>query len=165
MRPCRAHTSILACVHRRSFNAYCFKELPLTFKLNSYFLGRVRPLSLFYSDASADGVEEKPLVPRSRSHARLRRNATMSHAFPQVDSDLSRPRRSGDVRGRQLNVCSEYRASGVILIGQLAHRRTRLALLNVSTGLRPAAVLASALYPTSESMWSQFQSCGSSSSH
>ncbi|GBP79758.1 Protein FAM49B [Eumeta japonica] len=38
----------------------------------------VRPLSLFCSDASADGVEERSLVPRSRSHARLRRNATMS---------------------------------------------------------------------------------------
>ncbi|GBP36457.1 hypothetical protein EVAR_88037_1 [Eumeta japonica] len=44
-------------------------------------VGRVRPLSLFYSDASADGVEEGSLVPRSRSHARLRRNVTMSHAF------------------------------------------------------------------------------------
>ncbi|GBP33184.1 hypothetical protein EVAR_14865_1 [Eumeta japonica] len=43
--------------------------------------GCVRPLSLFYSDASADGVEERSLVPRSRSHARFRRNATMSHAF------------------------------------------------------------------------------------
>ncbi|GBO99573.1 hypothetical protein EVAR_723_1 [Eumeta japonica] len=41
----------------------------------------VRPLSLFYSDASADGVEERSLVLRSRSHARLRRNATLSHAF------------------------------------------------------------------------------------
>ncbi|GBP66541.1 hypothetical protein EVAR_51066_1 [Eumeta japonica] len=41
----------------------------------------VRPLSLFYSDASADRVEERSLVPRSRSHARLRRNATMSHAL------------------------------------------------------------------------------------
>ncbi|GBP18951.1 hypothetical protein EVAR_78419_1 [Eumeta japonica] len=39
------------------------------------------PLSLFYSDASADGVEERSLVPLSRSHARLRRNATMSHTF------------------------------------------------------------------------------------
>ncbi|GBP82873.1 hypothetical protein EVAR_55424_1 [Eumeta japonica] len=37
----------------------------------------MRPLSLFYSDASADGVEERSLVPSSR----LRRNATMSHAF------------------------------------------------------------------------------------
>ncbi|GBP52191.1 hypothetical protein EVAR_87576_1 [Eumeta japonica] len=45
------------------------------------FLGCVRPLSLFHSDTSADGVEERSLVPRSRSHARLRRNATMSHAF------------------------------------------------------------------------------------
>ncbi|GBP27269.1 hypothetical protein EVAR_77283_1 [Eumeta japonica] len=44
-------------------------------------VGCVQPLSLFYSDASADGVEEKSLVPRSRSRARLRRNATMSHAF------------------------------------------------------------------------------------
>ncbi|GBP19388.1 hypothetical protein EVAR_12430_1 [Eumeta japonica] len=43
--------------------------------------GCVRPLSLFYSDASADGVEERLLVTRSRSHAWLRRNATMSHAF------------------------------------------------------------------------------------
>ncbi|GBP04701.1 hypothetical protein EVAR_3661_1 [Eumeta japonica] len=42
---------------------------------------RVRPLSLFYSDASADGVEERSFVPRSRSHDRLRQNATMSHAF------------------------------------------------------------------------------------
>ncbi|GBP41899.1 hypothetical protein EVAR_31662_1 [Eumeta japonica] len=41
----------------------------------------VRPLSLFYSDASADGVEERSLVPRSRSHARLKRNVAMSHAF------------------------------------------------------------------------------------
>ncbi|GBP08359.1 hypothetical protein EVAR_78822_1 [Eumeta japonica] len=41
----------------------------------------VRPLSLFYSDASADGVEERSLVPCSRSRVRLRRNATMSHAF------------------------------------------------------------------------------------
>ncbi|GBP56421.1 hypothetical protein EVAR_90092_1 [Eumeta japonica] len=40
-------------------------------------MGCVRPLSLFYSDASADGVEERSLVPRSRSHARLWR----SHAF------------------------------------------------------------------------------------
>ncbi|GBP35712.1 hypothetical protein EVAR_82646_1 [Eumeta japonica] len=47
-------------------------------------LGCVRPLSLFYSDASADGVEERSLVPRSRSHAQLRQNATMSHAFPCV---------------------------------------------------------------------------------
>ncbi|GBP05343.1 hypothetical protein EVAR_76774_1 [Eumeta japonica] len=44
-------------------------------------IGCVRPLSLFYSDASADGVEERSLVPHSRSHARLRRNATMSHGF------------------------------------------------------------------------------------
>ncbi|GBP69369.1 hypothetical protein EVAR_53446_1 [Eumeta japonica] len=43
--------------------------------------GCVRPLCLFYSNASADGVEERSLVPRSRSHARLKRNATMSHAF------------------------------------------------------------------------------------
>ncbi|GBP30369.1 hypothetical protein EVAR_18168_1 [Eumeta japonica] len=46
--------------------------------------GCVRPLSLFYSDASADGVEERSRGPRSRSHARLRRNATMSHTFPCV---------------------------------------------------------------------------------
>ncbi|GBP09384.1 hypothetical protein EVAR_5808_1 [Eumeta japonica] len=45
------------------------------------FISCVRPLSLFYSDASVDGVEERSLVPRSCSHARLRRNATMSHAF------------------------------------------------------------------------------------
>ncbi|GBP92258.1 hypothetical protein EVAR_68219_1 [Eumeta japonica] len=43
--------------------------------------GCVGPLSLFYSNASVDAVEEILLVPRSRSHARLRRNATMSHAF------------------------------------------------------------------------------------
>ncbi|GBP47564.1 hypothetical protein EVAR_40120_1 [Eumeta japonica] len=41
----------------------------------------VRPLSLFNSDASTNGVEERSLVPRSRSHARLRWNGTMSHAF------------------------------------------------------------------------------------
>ncbi|GBP30997.1 hypothetical protein EVAR_81896_1 [Eumeta japonica] len=46
--------------------------------------GCVRPLSLFYSAASADGVEERSLVPRSRSHARLRRNTTMSQAFSSV---------------------------------------------------------------------------------
>ncbi|GBP60802.1 hypothetical protein EVAR_85062_1 [Eumeta japonica] len=45
----------------------------------------VRPLSLFYSDASADGVEERSRVPRSRSCARLRRNATMSHTFSCVE--------------------------------------------------------------------------------
>ncbi|GBP41363.1 hypothetical protein EVAR_84706_1 [Eumeta japonica] len=44
-------------------------------------LGCVRPMSLFYSDASADALEERSLVPRSRSHARLKRNATMSHAL------------------------------------------------------------------------------------
>ncbi|GBP03588.1 hypothetical protein EVAR_101890_1 [Eumeta japonica] len=44
-------------------------------------VGCVRPLSLFYSDVSADGLEERSLVPRSLSHAQLRRNATMSHAF------------------------------------------------------------------------------------
>ncbi|GBP70860.1 hypothetical protein EVAR_53524_1 [Eumeta japonica] len=44
-------------------------------------LGCVRPLSLIYSGASADEVEERSLVPRSRSRARLRRNATMTHAF------------------------------------------------------------------------------------
>ncbi|GBP23976.1 hypothetical protein EVAR_17616_1 [Eumeta japonica] len=43
--------------------------------------GCVLPLPLFYSYASADGVEERALVPRSRSHARLRWNATVSHAF------------------------------------------------------------------------------------
>ncbi|GBP72861.1 hypothetical protein EVAR_48845_1 [Eumeta japonica] len=41
----------------------------------------VRPLSLFYSDESADGMEERSFVPRSRSHARLRQNATMNQAF------------------------------------------------------------------------------------
>ncbi|GBP24998.1 hypothetical protein EVAR_94292_1 [Eumeta japonica] len=44
--------------------------------------GRVRPLSLFYSDASADGVEERSLVPRCRSYTRLRLNATMRILFP-----------------------------------------------------------------------------------
>ncbi|GBP61278.1 hypothetical protein EVAR_52767_1 [Eumeta japonica] len=47
----------------------------------SFHVGCVRPLSLFYSDASADGVKERSLVSRSRSHARLRWNATMSHTF------------------------------------------------------------------------------------
>ncbi|GBP44827.1 hypothetical protein EVAR_75695_1 [Eumeta japonica] len=51
---------------------------------NSSRVGCVRPLSLFYSDASADGVEERSLVPRSRSHAQLRRNATLSHPFSSV---------------------------------------------------------------------------------
>ncbi|GBP80902.1 Endoplasmic reticulum aminopeptidase 2, partial [Eumeta japonica] len=37
--------------------------------------------SLFYSDASADGVAERSLVPCSRSRARLRRNATIGHAI------------------------------------------------------------------------------------
>ncbi|GBP88441.1 hypothetical protein EVAR_99535_1 [Eumeta japonica] len=37
--------------------------------LYSSRVGRVRALSLFYSDASADGVEERSLVLRSRSHA------------------------------------------------------------------------------------------------
>ncbi|GBP46277.1 hypothetical protein EVAR_30407_1 [Eumeta japonica] len=46
--------------------------------------GCVRPLSLFYSDASVDGVEERSLDQRSRSRARLRRNAKMSHAFSRV---------------------------------------------------------------------------------
>ncbi|GBP93093.1 Sulfide:quinone oxidoreductase, mitochondrial [Eumeta japonica] len=41
----------------------------------------MRPLSLYYLDASADGVKERSLVPSSHLHARLRRNATMSHAF------------------------------------------------------------------------------------
>ncbi|GBP65037.1 Cytochrome P450 CYP12A2 [Eumeta japonica] len=49
--------------------------------IESSRVGCVRPLSLFYSDESADEVEKRSLVPRSRSHARLRRNATMSHAF------------------------------------------------------------------------------------
>ncbi|GBP76969.1 hypothetical protein EVAR_63316_1 [Eumeta japonica] len=44
---------------------------------------------LFYSDASADGVEERSLVPRSRSHARFRRNATMSRTFSCVQSAFS----------------------------------------------------------------------------
>ncbi|GBP60766.1 hypothetical protein EVAR_41105_1 [Eumeta japonica] len=44
-------------------------------------VGCVRPLSLFYSDASADEVEERSLAPRSRSHAQLRQNVTMSHPF------------------------------------------------------------------------------------
>ncbi|GBP66975.1 hypothetical protein EVAR_49950_1 [Eumeta japonica] len=44
----------------------------------------VRPLSLFYSDASVDGVEERSRVPRSRAHARLKRKATKSHDFSYV---------------------------------------------------------------------------------
>ncbi|GBP22126.1 hypothetical protein EVAR_10635_1 [Eumeta japonica] len=66
--------------------------------------GSMRPLSLFYWDASADGVEERSLVPHSRSHARLRRHATMSHAF-------SRP-----VEGtvlREVQVCRSLRISRV----------------------------------------------------
>ncbi|GBP18078.1 hypothetical protein EVAR_12856_1 [Eumeta japonica] len=62
----------------------------------NYLKRGVLTLSFFYSGASADGVEErqmrhKPnvqvdraslsLVPRFRSHARLRRNVTMSHGF------------------------------------------------------------------------------------
>ncbi|GBP43678.1 hypothetical protein EVAR_30512_1 [Eumeta japonica] len=48
----------------------------------------VRPPSLFYSDATAEAVEERSLVPRSRSHARLRWNATMSHAFSCVQPEF-----------------------------------------------------------------------------
>ncbi|GBP39069.1 hypothetical protein EVAR_27427_1 [Eumeta japonica] len=51
------------------------------FSENAIVKCSVQPLSLFYSDISANGVEERSLVPRSRSHARLRRNATMSRAF------------------------------------------------------------------------------------
>ncbi|GBP47635.1 RNA-directed DNA polymerase from mobile element jockey [Eumeta japonica] len=43
--------------------------------------GCVRPLSFFYSNASANGVKERSLVTRSRSHARLKQNATMNDAF------------------------------------------------------------------------------------
>ncbi|GBP04023.1 hypothetical protein EVAR_74790_1 [Eumeta japonica] len=42
---------------------------------------RERCVLLFDSNASADRVEERSLIPRSRSHARLKRNATMSHAL------------------------------------------------------------------------------------
>ncbi|GBP91986.1 hypothetical protein EVAR_64145_1 [Eumeta japonica] len=44
-------------------------------------VGCARPLSLFCLDASADGVEERSLIPHSRSHARFTRNATMSHTL------------------------------------------------------------------------------------
>ncbi|GBP80718.1 hypothetical protein EVAR_53086_1 [Eumeta japonica] len=57
----------------------------------------LRLLSLFYSDASADGVEERSLVPRSRSRARLRRNATMSYTF----SILRAPFRCRDATARR----------------------------------------------------------------
>ncbi|GBP04083.1 hypothetical protein EVAR_74824_1 [Eumeta japonica] len=60
---------------------YEYRSLCNPFPICDQRNGCVRPLSLFYSDASADGVEERSYVPRSRSHARLRRNATMSHAF------------------------------------------------------------------------------------
>ncbi|GBP37940.1 hypothetical protein EVAR_84926_1 [Eumeta japonica] len=43
-------------------------------------------VSLFYSGASAEEVEGRSLIPRSRSHARLRQNATMSHAFSCVQA-------------------------------------------------------------------------------
>ncbi|GBP34623.1 hypothetical protein EVAR_19014_1 [Eumeta japonica] len=55
-------------------------ELETDWSIRS-LVGCVRPLSLFYSDASADEVEERSLVPRSRSHAWLRWNATTSHTF------------------------------------------------------------------------------------
>ncbi|GBP20181.1 hypothetical protein EVAR_82054_1 [Eumeta japonica] len=68
--------------HRDSYSLDKIQQRKLRLHLtNSSRVGCVRPLSLFYSDASADGVEERSLVPRSRSRARLRRNATMSHAF------------------------------------------------------------------------------------
>ncbi|GBP75881.1 hypothetical protein EVAR_10992_1 [Eumeta japonica] len=62
----------------------------------------VRPLSLFYSDVSVDGVEDRSLVPRSRSHARLRWNATLSHAFScvqpasSINKTLSRQNKETD---------------------------------------------------------------------
>ncbi|GBP21708.1 hypothetical protein EVAR_16257_1 [Eumeta japonica] len=64
-----------------SFSCLLSISTPVSYSGLSSRVGRVRPLSLFYSDASADGVEERSLVLRSRSHARLRRNVTMSHAF------------------------------------------------------------------------------------
>ncbi|GBP48335.1 hypothetical protein EVAR_34828_1 [Eumeta japonica] len=51
--------------------------------------GCVRPLTFFYSDASADGVKERSLVLRSRSHDRLRQNATMSHAFSSISEGFN----------------------------------------------------------------------------
>ncbi|GBP55340.1 hypothetical protein EVAR_43096_1 [Eumeta japonica] len=54
----------------------------------------VRPLSLFYSNASADGAEERSLVPRSRSHAWLKRNATRARLAIVQDVDDWRRRLS-----------------------------------------------------------------------
>ncbi|GBP17692.1 Proline dehydrogenase 1, mitochondrial [Eumeta japonica] len=72
-------------------------------------VGCVRSLSPFYLYASADGVEERPLVSRSRSHARLRRNATMSHAFLCVHAFLSRYHvKTGRIEKRQAKRCRRY---------------------------------------------------------
>ncbi|GBP32636.1 Pikachurin [Eumeta japonica] len=74
---------LLGCVDSLKINGDSYR-LPVD-AVAANDVGCVRPLSLFYSDASADGVEDRELVPRSRSHARFRRNATMIHAFLCVD--------------------------------------------------------------------------------
>ncbi|GBP61184.1 hypothetical protein EVAR_28393_1 [Eumeta japonica] len=72
------------CILRDSGETDCLSETIFHSKYseqNSSRVSYVRTLSLFYSDASDDGVEERSLIPRSRLHAPLRRNAIMSHAF------------------------------------------------------------------------------------
>ncbi|GBP91314.1 hypothetical protein EVAR_68497_1 [Eumeta japonica] len=95
---------------------------------NSSRVGYVWPLSLFYSDASADGVEERSLVPRSRSHARLRRNAKMSHAFSCMqpafidlkDNTRSVPRRARRtvIAVRRYHIDDFYRQKPATRVGQ-----------------------------------------------
>ncbi|GBP62397.1 hypothetical protein EVAR_3099_1 [Eumeta japonica] len=50
---------------RKRFDTYLKDTMPII----DHYQGCVRPLSLFYSDASADRVEEKSLVPRSLAHS------------------------------------------------------------------------------------------------
>ncbi|GBP43605.1 hypothetical protein EVAR_32171_1 [Eumeta japonica] len=79
----------------------------------------VRPLSLFYSDASVDGVEGRSLFPRSRSHAWRRRNVT------------------GGARSRD-NL--KLRARFIIRLAPLPPRRPRAGPLKApDTGCRPPA--------------------------
>ncbi|GBP18666.1 hypothetical protein EVAR_14436_1 [Eumeta japonica] len=66
-----------------------------------YFRLRAAAVSLLLG-ASADGVEERSLVPRSRSHARLRRNATMSIAFSTTTGTSSSDESSAESRAIEL---------------------------------------------------------------
>ncbi|GBP82968.1 hypothetical protein EVAR_90157_1 [Eumeta japonica] len=67
---------------RKPVNVSRSPSTDMTLSIEDYEIIRcVRPLSLFYSDTSADGVDERSLVLHSRSHARLKRNVTMIHTF------------------------------------------------------------------------------------